>query len=373
MKAPGRGSYSFLALNTTKRQVSVRVCVREFHSFFSFVQSNQKSLSVRKMEAASASSDDGGAVKSSSCYSNDASAAGDSSSSRDGGTGPSISIVSGEVAGADLSGELGAIDLSDDTSTIASNAVTAIDLSGNLADTNMALVPAAVVAAVVADSSHEVLSDALSDDEDIQDSDDDAPSLGETDDTKSVHSVAIGAGGAAKKKKKKKGKKKKGVKKKAAAPKSTTDAAGGATPAATSQTGGRHGAKKSARSPLTKRVGGAATKRGVVTSRKVNGSGMTSRGEGASGNATVRKKKRPKVPSLAPKETKSPLQLKLELDIAHVDASDAVYRAAVQHAAVPPELPDDANDRSDPKEKERWLEEQAAMTSMLAGMYEPNA
>ena len=31
------------------------------------------------------------------------------------------------------------------------------------------------------------------------------------------------------------------------------------------------------------------------------------------------------------------------------------------------------NDRSDPKEKERWLEEQAAMTSMLAGMYEPNA
>ena len=362
-----------LALNTTKRHASGRAKKEGLRIIQQF-GAKQPKVSVRKMEAASASSDDGGAVKSSSCYSNDASAAGDSSSSRDGGTGPSISIASGVVAGADLSGELGAIDLSDDTSTIASNAVTAIDLSGNLADTNMALVPAAVVAAVVADSSHEVLSDALSDDEDIQDSDDDAPSLGETDDTKSVHSVAIGAGGAAKKKKKKKGKKKKGVKKKAAAaPKSTTDAAGGATPAATSQTGGRHGAKKSARSPLTRRVGGAATKRGVATSRKVNGSGMTSRGEGASGSATVRKKKRPKVPSLAPKETKSPLQLKLELDIAHVDASDAVYRAAVQHAAVPPELPDDANDRSDPKEKERWLEEQAAMTSLLAGMYEPNA
>jgi hypothetical protein len=221
--------------------------------------------------------------------------------------------------------------------------VIAIDLSGHLAvDTSVDVVPPAVVAAVVAEKDDV----AFGDGEDLQESDDEAPSVGETDDTKSVHSVGkISSSSPAKKKKKKK--KAKGKK---ALPKTVPEDL----------------PVKSARSPTsrlgpaTKRAGGASTKRG----------GTTKRGDG-SGKKTVRKK--PKVPSLAPKETKSPLQMKLELDLAHVDAKDAVYQAAAQRAAVQPEPPEDANDRADPAEKERWLAEQAAMTNMLAGMYESNS
>ena len=72
-------------------------------------------------------------------------------------------------------------------------------------------------------------------------------------------------------------------------------------------------------------------------------------GEGGAAPATVRKKKKkgPKVPSLAPKE-KPALAMKLELDLAHVDANPLVYK---RPPPIPP--PAEKDMRLDAEEKQR--------------------
>ena len=77
---------------------------------------------------------------------------------------------------------------------------------------------------------------------------------------------------------------------------------------------------------------------------------------------------------MAPKETKSPLQIQLELDLAHVDAKLSVYEAVAARAnGEVPQPPTEEQLRVSQEEKERWLQEQAAMTSKIMDMYGSNS